>query len=185
MSKNEYIKYKYNVIKKNNNSEISCFIKNDSERYYKISHSLNINKKNLIKNILDIKKYKQNTNNFIIDVIDTGKKNVYAYKIYNELLKILHKVDIECHLTLNQIDENTFKFKNNRLDSNYFDDTYYIDINFIHVGILGKNIESPQLIEVYFNIDSSLCLFEFNDFWEEIEKFCVGFTKLIGSNKLK
>jgi hypothetical protein len=186
MSKYEYKNYDYIKIKKNKNLEISCFKKNKYERYYKISLLVNITKTNLIKNILDIKKYPRATNKFIVDILKTEHKNVYAYKIYNELLKNLHKVDMECHFALKQIDENNFKFKNNRLTTNYFDDTYYIDINFIHIEIDSKNDtfndnDVPvQQLSIYYNIDSSLCLFEFDNFWEEVEKIFINFGVLFG-----
>lgn len=131
---------------------------------------------------MDIKKYPINANGFIVDVLKTDNKNVYSYKIYNDLLKKIHNVDIECHLLLKQIDENNFKFKNNRLSTNYFDDTYYIDINFIHIDIISENTKQSQQVVIYFNIDLSLCLFEFENFWEEIEKICINFGNLFVKN---
>lgn len=175
----EYKNYEYKTIKKNNNLKLSCFIINDVERYYKMEIPTNISKTKIIKNILDIKNYPSNTNKFITNILKTDVKNVYAYKIYNELFKNIHKIDIECHFILKQIDENNFKLINNRLSCCYFEDTYYIDINFIHIEIENENKnKESNLITIYINIDSSLSLFDFNNYWEEIEKICINFKNI-------
>lgn len=188
MGKYEYKDYEYTKVKKKKNLELGCFVKNDKERFYKIKYLVDIKKTHLVKKILDTKNYPENSNNLISDIAKTEKKHVYAYKIYNEILKNLHKVDIECHFLLKQIDENNFKFKNNRLESNQFDDTYYIDINFIHIEIVSiktEQFEQLEQLDIYFNIDLSMCLFKFDNFWEEIEKFCLGFGNLFAMNKTK